>query len=378
MKQNERRIREPLQRSTFAKGVKKNPPEYGLSFIDTKARTPIVDNTIVQRVPVGTGAGTDDDRNAIRVENLAADENIRISGDNNRRARVENLVVNGHNYANRVLKHYMVVRNNWRYQFPIKHVREPRLRVIGGVRYSPNQGVLDANRGGQPEPFGGNTDQANTHGVFHGDTLYNTRGATLDHEYQEENHNHGGANLNVVRSQKFGSAFGVGTLSIAESNQALPAHSPNSLLDDPNRGRAEMAGTVSIDCSDLIERAEVGDALEQLISAKITAARNAFYVAHGGHDPRGERQLADPFSSQAGIVAHLVGLVAVDIEAERARRAAAAAEQRRRDQAAQQRLMIQISALIVLLCLFGYFVGVKPVLDLFKGVGDGKGDKPDR
>ena len=287
----------------------------------------------VQRVPVGTGAGTDNDRNNIQVADIAGTERISATrrGANNNAAQVTgNFSVNAHNFANRILKHYMVVRSGTRYQFPIKHLYAPG----GSGPYTPNAGALDG-RGSQPEGFGGNADLAPGQAI-NNELLTDRRLPTLRAEYLEENHAHGGAVLNLARSKKFGSVFGVGTLSITTTDAALaPGHVANGSAPTANRGEAEMAGTVVIDCDDLIGGILVGDDLEQAIGDKLQNVRNAFYATNRLIAPIGVRLTQSVFAVQGGILAHLVAMVKDDIVATRADRQQVAilAEQERQENA---------------------------------------------
>jgi Domain of unknown function (DUF4157) len=310
----------------------------------------LINSVVFQRVPVGTGAGTDNDRNNIQVENLVGNEQLNIRGDYSNRARITNdFVVGGLNRNGSILKHYMVVKNGSLYQFPIKHVFQPREQALNVFNPNPynrlGRVLTSGNRGGQPEGFGGNTDLQNNQ-VQNNQNLTDLRNETLNHEYQEENHAHGGANLNITRAKKFGSAFGAGTLSIATTDQALVAgNNAHALANTANRGEAEMAGTVVIDCEALITGILVNDALEIAIGGLLQAARNQFYVNNVGSDPSNQRQQGNIFESNGGILAHLVGIVKEDIVAERARRHQVALDAFLAQQAlAQQQLIAQQEA----------------------------------
>ena len=283
-------------------------------------------NAPIQRVPVGTGQGTDNDRNNIAVEDLAGNETLRLRGDNHGRASIRllsNFTVNNQATTNRLLKHYMVVKNGAKYQFPIKHVYTPRenqsWRRNMPTTYTPNAGNRDTHRGGQPEAFGGNHDLNQNQTL--NQSLTTSRDATLNKEYAEENSDQNRGGLQVQSSKKFTSNWAAGTLSIASTDQDIQeGYQTNANQDSQNRGETEMAGTVVIDCDDLVGGVLVGDALEVAIGNKIQHQRDQFFQNNPGLNRNGNRQQGNIFASRAGILAHLVSMVKDDIINERAQR----------------------------------------------------------
>lgn len=162
-------------------------------------------NTI-QRVPLGTGGVTDNDRQNIATEAITPNETVRARGDNRGRAIIQNFFVNGVNRAEYVLKHYAVIKNGTRYQVPIKYFSPP---VEVGVRdqvgwgrhaeYQPNNNQGNDVRGGQPEAFGGVDDLPHNQQID--ESVETRRNHTLKREYSEENHNHRNATLNNISSK---------------------------------------------------------------------------------------------------------------------------------------------------------------------------------
>jgi hypothetical protein len=325
-------------------------------------------NTI-QRVLLGTGDGTDDDRSNIETEAIIPNETVEARGDNRGRAIIQNFFVNGVNRADYVLKHYAVIKNGTRYQVPIKYFSPPsevgvRNQVGWGrhTEYLPNNNQGNDVRGGQPEAFGGVDDLPHNQQIT--EYVETRRNQTLGREYAEENHNHRNATLNSIRSKKFallpqGNGRGnAGTLSIVESNNDFGYLEKNQ--DGPflNRGQAEMAGAVAIETNDLIDGVLEKDDLEQEIGRRIELARNAFHVANGVNAP-----LQNPFNQQAGVIAELIGMIADEVLAERGRRNAAAIEEELRLAAQiQQNKKKALYQKLVVLGLIAFFVFLYKVL----------------
>lgn len=281
---------------------------------------------IQKKDPVGTGEGTDDDRKSIEVESLSKDENVNLEGDwNNRATFASDFIVNKKNYkeviktnrygehkVNNVLKHYMVVKDgDFRYQFPIKYFKQPKETYKNSGEYIPNAGYEDKDRGGQPEGFGGNADMSKT--VIKGkNSLLSTRNETLNKEYQEENLNHEDAKLTFGESKKFGSKFGAGTLTIATTDKKFKEGAMQNVLKEKttkNRGEAEMAGTIVIDCSDLVVGDLKGNDLEHAIVTKLQLGVDKIF--------KKKEERLSILEKSGGILAHLIGMVAEDIEFQR-------------------------------------------------------------
>ncbi|MET3431197.1 hypothetical protein ABIC71_000675 [Herbaspirillum seropedicae] len=317
---------------------------------------------VIQRA---VGVVGDNDRQHISVEDLQAGDTVNVRNLRNRRTAGEiianSFTVNGQDTTGAKLKHYMVAKSGTRYQLPIKHLRAPR-RFWNG--WAPNQGDADAVRGGMPEPFGGNHD-LDPGQVLNDHPLANSRDTTLATEYEEEGHPDrqpvgAGVFGAGTRSKKYhvnhGGYHAAGTLSIV--NLADPAdiqaqRHPNQRYGLDDRGRAEMAGTISVDCADLIgannppqfnpqnadDLRDEKERIEDAIGAKINVAYQAF------HNPN---QVGDPFAASAGILAHLVTMMAEDVyEARMARlerqaqQEAAALEQQRQELELQRQLALR-------------------------------------
>lgn len=309
---------------------KKHSRDDGLQLEDNRMHPKIVtqlQGVIQRKNPVGTGKGTDDDRNSIEVEPLVKDEKIDVKGDKKGRALIySDFIVNEKNfkivkreyekkvfYVNNVLKHYMVVTDGAsKYQFPIKHLQSPKETKKWSGEYEPNKGELDKSRGGQPEGFGGNTDIKK--GVEkQNQSLESLRDETLNKEYQEENLNHNDATLTFGASKKFGSQFGAGTLTITKTDEQLKEGALRNQLKaetTKNRGEAEMAGTVVIDCSDLVKGDLKGNDLEHAIADKLQMLVDGIFK-------KGKREGISILEKQGGILAYLIGMVAEDIELQR-------------------------------------------------------------
>ncbi|MGZ4995735.1 MAG: eCIS core domain-containing protein [Methylobacter sp.] len=287
-----------------------------MSFVDPAGG---LCNTI-QCVPIGTGAGTDNDRNNFVTEPMLAGAQVSARGDRLNRAVITSMLVNGVDQVGKKLKHYMVVKNGFHFQFPIKHVLQPYEREDG--LYVSNAGSSGGVRAGAAEGFGGNQDLHNGAARVNA-SLATSRDITLDREYGEENHRRDGANLNFIRTDKFANTAGpanmAGTLSIATTDQELETGAqPNFKGPFDDRGEAEMAGTVVINCDDLVGGALDKDALEAAIGQRIEHQRRELFQHTAGL--RASEAVASSFSHEGGILSLLVGMVADDILAERARR----------------------------------------------------------
>lgn len=341
----------------------------------------------IQRVPVGTGDGTDNDRINIQVRDIEpeTDHRMRVQQGHyyDPRARVnrptnDTLLTfqEGSRQLTAKLKHYMVVKNGTCYQFPVKYfyqpIEEAPLSWQPDNRHPPLPGApaLPAektfgDRGYQPEGFGGNQDWNRNiqNGTWGAPTLHveDSRNSTLAHEYLEEARLDGerigvyssddpaagrhyqasdktsqererDIKLKIEKSKFFHATYprppkkngqpnpptlNAGTLSIVSSTVPLQQrlHPAESV---PERGMAEMAGTIVIDCAPLIQGPDIeNDALEHAVGNLLVVARNSLLEAAV---PAG--LLADPFASSGGILAHLVGMVADDILFQRATLAA--------------------------------------------------------
>lgn len=274
--------------------------------------------SITQLQPVGTGPGTDNDRNSIKVSELVGDEKVETkSNSKGASVIISNFIVDNLDGHDKLLKHYMVIKSGTsKYQFPVKHVYDPRPTFDN--KYEPNarKPRFIGHRAGQPEGFGGNSDfdiekppEKN---------LAEDRTSTLEREYSEENQSRNGATIMVERSKKFASAFGAGTLSIANTNADLVAGAnPHNVDKVKSWGEAEMAGTVVIDCGDLIAEELVDDELEQEIGRRIQVQRDLLFTNTPTLNAGGARKTESIFAKQGGILAHLLGLVKEDIQAQR-------------------------------------------------------------
>lgn len=294
----------------------------------------------IQRVPVGTGPNTDDDRLNIRVADMPrVDVAMEVNrGEHN--TTTANFDVEGHHYEGQ-LKHYMVVKHGTSYQFPVKYLYEPGWDA--GLRnWIPNDAnnnlhrhpddqrpIRFARRGRgrgrrqvpfdygarawQPEGFGGNQDWILGAGIERGNmNLFDSRNATLAHEYGEEARRDGDMGFVFDRSKLFDAGWGVGTLSIASTGEEIRTENhPQGNVRE--RGQAEMAGTIAIECNDLIRGVLVGDELENAIGALITQERDVLFPM---------QRLPSPFAKRGGILARLVEMVAEDILTQREQRAA--------------------------------------------------------
>lgn len=327
----------------------------------------------IQRVPVGTGLGTDNDRNNIQIRDIEpeTDHRMRVqrghyydSKDRVNRPTNDTLLTfqEGGQELTAKLKHYMVVKNGTCYQFPVKYFYQPikkaprswqpdnRHPPLPGAPALPAEKTF-GDRGYQPEGFGGNQDwnPSIQSGTRRAPTLHveDSRNSTLAHEYLEEARLDGervgvyssddpaagrhyqasdktsqeagtDIKLKIEKSKFFHAAYPrtdkptappvrhAGTLSLVSS--AVPLQErlhPTRRV--PERGMAEMAGTIVIECAPLIHGTDVGDALERAVGDRLVLARNRLL---GAAVPAG---LADPFASSGGILAHLVGMVADDI-----------------------------------------------------------------
>lgn len=296
----------------------------GRFFSIDNLRSAVSSGSLIQKVGVW-GHGKDKDGELIVTENLVPGEKVRAQPDEHDSAKIVNFIVDGKNRANYLLKHYMVINNGTMFQLPIKYILQPKKGrfKIGGITrpgFNPNSGDADI-RGGQPEGFGG-TDDLKYGTPIKDEDVATRRDVSLNKEYKEENHHHDGATINVVSSKKFALPYGsyggmAGTISIAATNRPL-VEGP-SALNDPsattNRGRAEMAGSIVINCDDLINGVLRDDALEAAIGSKIEIARNNFHADYGTDAPKDT-----PFDYRGGILAHLVGMMKDEILAQRALR----------------------------------------------------------
>lgn len=332
----------------------------------------------IQRVPVGTGDGTDNDRINIQVRDIEpeTDHRMRVQQGHyyDPRARVnrptnDTLLTfqEGSRQLTAKLKHYMVVKNGTCYQFPVKYFYQPIKEATRSWQpdnrppphpplLAPPEWKTFGDRGYQPEGFGGTQDwnPSIQSGTWRAPTLHveDSRNSTLAHEYLEEARLDGARigvyssddpaagrhyqasdktseeretdiKLKIEKSKFFHATYPrtdkptappmrhAGTLSIVSSTVSLQQRlHPAGRV--PERGMAEMAGTIVIDCAPLIHGTDVGDALERAVGDRLVLARNRLLGAAVSTG------LADPFASSGGILAHLVGMVAVDILFQRA------------------------------------------------------------
>lgn len=303
-------------------------------FLETMQRSfENVSRYVVQRNPIGTstvigvGRSYDNDREGIRIEEMP--EMLRVYQDEERRTRVG---IAPHLDAlekdtNPLLKHYMVVKNGTSYQLPIKHLSMPKENTDGeGTTFTPNAGNEDRRRGGQPEGFGGNQDWDDELVQDNQINLAASRDATLRHEYQEEARRPTGLgdNARLASSKYFNAGWAVGTMSVVSTDRPLDVdgfrRSPEG--DVERYGEAEMAGTITIDCEDLFGRlhlpepgrniAPTREWLENKIGEKIRDKRNDLLISLDQPIPRNT-----PFWYKAGILSHLVTMIAEDLIAEK-------------------------------------------------------------
>lgn len=259
--------------------------------------------------------GKDNDKGNVTVADIPEEDMQMDVSKGEHNTTNATLHVGEHDYTGQ-LKHYMVVKNGTQYQFPVKHLKIPTL--VDDQWWRPNAGREDKVRGRQPEGFGGNQDWTLGDDIDSGKmSLFDSRSATLAHEYREEARRDDEMGFNIERSKLFHTQWGnprdphhiVGTLSIASTGPHIElksVHHPEDKVEE--RGMAEMAGTIVIDCYNLVSGGLIGDDLEVAIGNLIAQQRDALFP---------EQHLDNPFAHQGGILAHLVGLVAEDIIAQR-------------------------------------------------------------
>ena len=312
-------------------------------LIDTIQRSRNGESThVIQRVPIGSrGArikwckSCDDDRGRIHIRDVGGIGDTHACQDADGRTRIGQQPAPDVEDENPILKHYMVVKNGTTYQLPVKHFYQPGY-VGGDLHWIPNdaqnhlhrapndhrenpptEAATYKGRSNQPEGFGGNQDWDDELIRDGQINVFASRNATLWDEYQEESGRALAADATIASSKYYTSQWSVGTMSIISTNQILDAvgftsSPPGNVL---SRGLAEMAGTITIDCSDLLGKVRIGDRqkttewLEQEIGGKIIERRNALLEAIGVNT----RRMSSPFWRKAGILSHLVTMIAEDL-----------------------------------------------------------------
>jgi hypothetical protein len=246
-----------------------------------------------QLVRVGVGVG---DNDASHIDDHHYDSNKQVTLTGNQHGA-------GTLADGAKLKHYMVAKNGSIYMLPLRYLNNPGAAPGAAGQFLVNTGT-PAERGQQPEAFGGNVDLA--HGTSRTESLRASRDATLRREFREESGGRDlgpvGADLDVVRSTYFRHQPGrfEGTASVV--NTALPLTSVASA--DPGavaRGEAEMMGTIAIDTSDIAD-----DAVDEVAAAivdKITAARDGLLGVAG----------RNIFEVEGGVLALIVELIAAEV-----------------------------------------------------------------
>ncbi|MCD8081669.1 MAG: hypothetical protein LUF04_15115, partial [Bacteroides sp.] len=202
-----------------------------------------------------------------------------------------------------------------KYQLPVKHFRKPvwdykkRKWTVGTGE------AMGGNRGGQPEAFGGTQDWNETIKNGQNNPLEEARKRTLIKEYAEESGKEVAnaesiLDFNSPTVKKiFTSAWGAGTLSVVpvvtvvvlptEGSQMLHA---DSLVDENDRGKAEMLGTITIDLNG-VEKTNP-DAVRNAVRERIRIERNKLIG--------NENDTRDDFYGESEIFQAIVDLIVED------------------------------------------------------------------
>lgn len=236
------------------------------------------------------------------------------------RSTTESSWIGGDSAADHTLKHYMVARNGTHYQFPVKRLNAPKRR---GNKYIPDAGNENTTQGLKVEAFGGTVEPRD---ISAESTLQESRIRTLLSEYHEEGHplSETPPSFNeesIIRSKIFVSDIpnfkSAGTISVVNVNEKdmIATQHGRPKTGFSSWGKAEMLGTIVIDCENLINSGDSSISLEELV-ARI---REKIKIKHGDLMTRVFQSGTRPpnalgaFGDHSEILDELIEMVAEDV-----------------------------------------------------------------